>query len=630
MINLSQELTDASYENKVTVPTPSSPEELEIPEKIGKYEVCEQLGKGTCGVVHRGFDPFVQRNVAIKIAHARDESQDGTTSSAQTFFTEAHAAGKLQHPHIVSLFDAGIEGKLNYIVMEYLEGKTLETYTRGTERMPVEKAIDITFKCCKALDYSHSQGVVHRDIKPTNIMITGDGDVKIMDFSIALMNANQAPGERSGGAVGTPGYMSPEQVLGKDIGATSDLYSLAVVMYEMLTGKRLFDSKTMRELFVSIIREPAPKLTSVRGDLPPELSQILEKALRKKPSDRFQTGQEFAVALGRVFDRLRLTEKHVSRSENRNMLQNLNFFNGFTDIEIDQILDASQLIQYKQGEVIINEGDVDNAFYIIVVGSAGVHKATVLLDTLREGDCFGEIGFLMQTKRTASVVASSDMLVLKVNALLMDQVALETQLHYYKAFVETLVYRLSVTSARLSALRASNEAAKVRSAERKLAHTGPRTRVPEKTRARPEPGTNRTPETAAAKSNDQRNESKSTAPPEQSDEPRREASEPAPELPAATQSADTPPAPELPEATTRQAAAQSTSESPGEAQQRSLPLSTPEQPGDIQPVGPPRPSAEQAGAGAAVQQPAQQQQSEASGQPQSAQKTQPFPVVPSQ
>ena len=469
MINLSQELTDADYARKVTVPATNATDGLDIPEKIGKYEVCEQLGKGTCGVVHRGFDPFVQRNVAIKIAHQRKDSEGSSGSSTQTFFTEAHAAGKLQHPHIVSLFDAGIEGTLNYIVMEYLEGETLEKFTRGVQRIPVDMAIDVVFKCCKALDYSHSQGVVHRDIKPTNIMITKDGDVKIMDFSIALMNANQAPGERSGGAVGTPGYMSPEQVLGKEISATSDLYSLAVVMFEMLTGKRLFDSKTMRELFVSIIREPAPKLSSVRSDLPAELSQILEKALRKKPADRFQTGQEFAVGLGRVFDKLRLSEKHVSRSENRNMLQNLNFFNGFTDVEIDQILDASHLIQYKQDEVIINEGDVDNAFYIIVVGSAGVHKASILLDTLRVGDCFGEIGFLMQTKRTASIIASSDMLVLKVNALLMDQVAMETQLHYYKAFVETLVYRLSVTSARLSALRASHETAKTQMSTRSAA-----------------------------------------------------------------------------------------------------------------------------------------------------------------
>ncbi len=455
MINLSQELTDADYSQKVTQPHGKAAD-FEVPNKIAKYEVCELLGKGTCGVVHRGYDPFVQRNVAIKISHTRAELDGEQGSAAQTFFTEAHAAGKLQHPHIVGLFDAGIEGECNYIVMEYLEGETLEQYTRGIKRLSVDKAVDIAYKCCKALDYSHSQGVVHRDIKPTNVMITTDGDVKIMDFSIALMNANQAPGERSG-AVGTPGYMSPEQVLGKEIGPTSDLYSLAVVLFEMLTGKRLFASRTMRELFVSIIREPAPKLSSVREDLPGELTQILEKALRKKPEERYQSGQEFAVALGRLFDRLRLTEKHVSRSENRNMLQNLNFFNGFADNEIDEILDASHLIQYKQGETIINEGDVDSCFYIIVVGAAGVHKAGVLLDTLREGDCFGEIGFLMQTKRTASVIASSDMLVLKVNALLMDQVPTETQLHYYKAFVETLVYRLSVTSARLSALRASTE-----------------------------------------------------------------------------------------------------------------------------------------------------------------------------
>ena len=141
------------------------------------------------------------------------------------------------------------------------------------------------------------------------------------------------------------------------------------------------------------------------------------------------------------------------------MLQNLNFFNGFTDGEIDEILDASHLIQYRKDEVIINEGEMDSSFYIIVVGSASVHKRGTLLDTLREGDCFGEIGFLTQTKRTATIMATSDMLVLKVNSLVMGDLSTDTQLHYYKAFTETLIYRLSVTSARLSAAHATKRSA---------------------------------------------------------------------------------------------------------------------------------------------------------------------------
>jgi len=207
------------------------------PDKVGKYEVRGELGRGSCGVVYKGFDPFVLRDVAIKIL-AQDPAKFAAASVEQgraSFFTEARAAGMLQHPHIVSLYDAGIEGELCYIVMEYIDGDTLAPLCKRTgPRTPVERVIEIAFKCARGLDYSHSKGVLHRDIKPSNIMIARDGVPKIMDFSIAEITAQPA---KLGGIVGSPMFMSPEQVRAEALGPTSDLYSLGAVARRAAAGR---------------------------------------------------------------------------------------------------------------------------------------------------------------------------------------------------------------------------------------------------------------------------------------------------------------------------------------------------------------------------------------------------------
>ena len=200
------------------------------PQKVGKYELRGEIGRGSCGVVYKGFDPFVQRDVAVKVARhdpSKIASSTSTEESRHSFFVEARAAGMLQHPHIVGLYDAGAEVDLSYIVMEYIDGDTLMPMCKksGT-RMPVEQVVEIAFKCAKALDFSHGKGVMHRDIKPSNIMLTKDGVPKIMDFSIAEINAQ--PGAM-GGVVGSPSYMSPEQVRAESLTPASDLYGLGAV-----------------------------------------------------------------------------------------------------------------------------------------------------------------------------------------------------------------------------------------------------------------------------------------------------------------------------------------------------------------------------------------------------------------
>jgi eukaryotic-like serine/threonine-protein kinase len=422
-----------------------------VPQKIGKYEIRGEIGRGSCGVVYKGFDPFVQRDVAIKVAQQDPTRMSGASAEQghASFFTEARAAGMLQHPHIVATWDAGAEGGFNYIVMEYVDGDTLMPLCRKKgPRAPVEQVLDISFKCAKALDYSHSKGVLHRDIKPSNIMITRDGVPKIMDFSIAEISA--APSQLSG-VVGSPMYMAPEQCRGEALGPQTDLYALGAVMFHLLAGEAPFNAEEVKRLFVLIKTQPAPPLQVIRPELPVQLCEIVDRLLSKDMADRYATGGELAVALTRLSDKLNSADKQVTRRENRDSLRRLNFFNAFADEEIDEIIKAGSMLTYQPGQTIIEEDALENAFYLLVAGNAEVRKKGKALHTLGKGDPFGEVGFLTRAKRTASVVATSSALALKINATLMDRVSQDCQLKFYKVFTETLIYRLSMTSAKLSA-----------------------------------------------------------------------------------------------------------------------------------------------------------------------------------
>ena len=424
----------------------------DAPGRIGKYEIRGVLGKGASGLVYKGFDPFVQREVAVKIAlHMTEDKHAGNfEAQARNFFIEARAAGMLNHPNIIGLFDAGMEDDLCYIVMEFVDGDTLLPWCRRTgPRLPVEKIVDIGLRCARGLDYSHSKGVLHRDIKPSNIMITLDGTPKIMDFSIAELNEPRE-GEASM-AVGSPLYMSPEQVMRQPIGPTSDLFSLGAVLYQLFTGEPPFFSPHLPGLFAAIRNQPAPNLSLKRGDVSRDLCNILAKLLAKKPADRYQNGMDLATDLLREYERLRASDAQSTRRENRDSLRGLAFFNAFTEGEIDEILSASQLKTFPAGSTMVQEGDVESAFYILAMGQALVRKGGKPLHVLGKGDCFGEISLLSGMRRTASVEAVSTVLALRINATLLENLATDSQLRFYKTFTQTLIYRLTMVNARLSA-----------------------------------------------------------------------------------------------------------------------------------------------------------------------------------
>lgn len=424
------------------------------PAKIGKYQVQEEVGRGACGVVYKGHDPFVKRDVAIKVALRTPESSTEPGDAHElAFFTEARAAGMLQHPNIVATYDAGVEENLNYIVMEFIEGDTLQPRcTPQAALLSIEQVLDIGYKCAKALDYAHSKGVLHRDIKPSNIMLTRDGVPKLMDFSIAQINAGQ-PQETATAVLGSPLYMSPELIRKQPPGPASDLYALGAVLFQMLSGRPPFSADAGLPALLHQIRNiPAPRVDVLRKDIPKPLADIVVRLLLKDPAQRYTSGHELAVALGRLHDQVAASGRQNERRNVHNWLTRLHFFNTFSDEEIDEILDASSMNTYAAGQTLIEEGALENALFIIAVGRAEVRKAGKRLHTLEKGDCAGEIGFLSAARRSASVVAETQVMALKVNATLMDKVSRDCQLRFYKVFTETLIYRLSLTSARLSSL----------------------------------------------------------------------------------------------------------------------------------------------------------------------------------
>lgn len=425
-----------------------------MPGKLGKYEVQQELSRGAMGIVYLGYDPFIDRPVAIKVAFIESlNDPDSGARYRRMFFNEAHTAGLLTHPNIISIYDAGVDADTCYIVMEYVDGgKTLKDYCRPENLLPVDRVVEIIFKCAKALDYAHRQGVIHRDIKPSNILFTPDQDVKIGDFSIAHISKADSTETQPLGMIGSPRYMSPEQLREDIIGTQTDLFSLGVIMYELLTGKHPFNANSFSRLVSKILNEDPPRIREIRSDLPDALDVIVSKLLHKDLNERYRMGLELASDLSRVFESLEGPEEEVSEQERFNSVKQLDFFTGFPDAEIWEILRASNWQDYAANEQIIVEGDVDDCFYIIVTGSVAVKKNDQTIRILEKGDCFGEMGYLTKTKRTATIVANEDTSLLKVNSTVISQVSLNCQVRFLKVFLRTLIYRLSATTERASGI----------------------------------------------------------------------------------------------------------------------------------------------------------------------------------
>jgi serine/threonine protein kinase len=423
---------------------------MNIPEKLGKYEVIECVGRGSMGIVYAGHDPFADRKVAIKVCSISDENESQSSRLAKKlFFNEAHTTGSLDHPNILSVLDAGEDGEQPYIVLEFLDGgDTLKSYIDKENLLSIERAVEILFQCAKALDYAHRRGVIHRDIKATNIMLTADGRVKICDFGIAQYS--MADETQVMGLLGSPRYMSPEQAREEDVTSQTDIYSLGVVAYEVLTGRAPCAANGLSKLINQILHEEPTPIRDIRPEVPEKLAQIVAKAMAKDLDVRYKAGQEMAVDLAGLFAHLEAPAEPPPDEDKFSSVRNLAFFNEFADEEVSEVIAAAEWKQFQPLDSIVDEGTLEHSFFIIVSGDVAVVKNAKQISTLSKGDCFGEMSYVSKTQRSASIVAVSDVELLRIDAALMEQASTATQLRFNQIFLRTLIERLATTSEELA------------------------------------------------------------------------------------------------------------------------------------------------------------------------------------
>lgn len=263
--------------------------------KLGKYEIRRELGRGAMGVVYEGYDPFIQRTVAIKTIQKKMFDRFELEEALGRFRREAQAAGRLSHPGVVGVYEYGEEGDIGYIAMEFVEGSELkDVFDRG-DNLSIARSAEIMAQLLDALDYSHKQGVVHRDIKPSNILITREGRVKIADFGIARIESSELT--RAGSVLGTPIYMSPEQFLGEGVDPRTDIYSAGVILYQLLTGARPFTGDSMVVIMNKVLHSDMRQPSALNRDISRALEEVVKKAMARQPRDRFQSAAAFATAL---------------------------------------------------------------------------------------------------------------------------------------------------------------------------------------------------------------------------------------------------------------------------------------------------------------------------------------------
>jgi serine/threonine protein kinase len=419
-----------------------------FPEKIGKYEIVSVAGSGAMGDVYVAYDPFIDRTVAIKVCTHGDDSESALVAR-KLFVNEAQAAGALDHANILKIYDAGEEDGQPYIVMEYIaEAQTLRSYCTPENLLPIPQIIRIVRQCAEALDYAHGRGVLHRDIKPANLMLTRDGQVKIGDFGIAKRLTNEDTGTRR--MVGSPRYMSPEQVNNEAVTTQTDLYSLGVSMYELLAGKPPFTARGLSQL-VMMIRCEEPKPLRVHcADIPEPLEAIVKRAMEKSLEWRYQSGGEMAADLASLHEQIQRQAIILSPEQRFSAVRKLRFFAEFSDSELREVLDVASWEHYPSGSHIITEGSLEQSLYVLIAGEVTIAVGDRVVGTLVEGDCVGELSYLSNSKRSASILAIDDVSALKIDTALLDWASIPVQMRFNKAFQQVLIERLARTTFELA------------------------------------------------------------------------------------------------------------------------------------------------------------------------------------
>ena len=421
-------------------------------ERIGKYPVKRRIGEGATSEVFLCDDPFNAREVAVKLVYSEafNDPQRGKLVR-KLFVTEASLAGKLQHPHICEIYDAVSEDDLHYIVMEYVDGGTLEQYCRADSLLPIDRVMEIAFKCSRALDFAQRMGVTHRDIKPANILHAGETEVKITDFGAALVAAGDTTQVT---AIGSPAYMSPEQVKEQPLTHQTDIYSVGVVMYHLLTGRLPYQATNNFSLIYQITNVEPPVPSSYRAEIPGVVDEIVRRAMAKNLDDRYLQWEQFSRDLAEVVrsDVPATRSEAFSDADKFETLRALPFFENFLDAELWEVARISSWRTAAAGEQLMREGETGTYFCVLAEGQVTVSKRGKLLTVLKPGEPFGEMAYLSRTARlrVADVTVAADAKIITVPTAMLEQATEGCRHKFDRAFMDILVERLSMANLRLS------------------------------------------------------------------------------------------------------------------------------------------------------------------------------------
>ena len=411
--------------------------------RVGKYDVVSTLGEGATSTVYLCRDAFANREVAVKVVTQSVLKDLGSGKLMERLFTtEASLAGKLNHPHIVQIYDAVADDNLAYIVMEYVDGGTLQRFTKPDNLLGIGDVIELVCKCARALDYASQQGVIHRDIKPANIMLMENNDVKITDFgsaAIAKADATMIDG------IGTPAYMSPEQHLNKPLNHQTDIYALGIVMFQLLTGRAPFQAENIAGLAYQVLNSNAPLPSEFRRDVPLELDMIVIRALQRDTDKRYQTWAQLIDELSSMMrGATALPKQGVFETERFNSLRKLSFFKDFADADLWEVLRFSEWLTVPKDQTILREGDAGGFFFILISGDVRVTRKRKLIAILKAGECLGEMSFLgvPEKLRTADVTVIHEVCMIKIPVSAYRKATDSCRIRFEHAFLSVLVDRL--------------------------------------------------------------------------------------------------------------------------------------------------------------------------------------------
>jgi eukaryotic-like serine/threonine-protein kinase len=426
----------------------ASPFELDLKLQVGKYDIRKLLGKGATGTVYLAVDTFSGKEVALKTIEPEvfRDPEFGTVHRTQ-FLAEASLAGKLKHPHIVAILDAVVLEDSGYIAMELVTGGDLSQHAVAGRLLPVADVLQIGFKCCGALEYAHREGIVHRDLKPANILVARGTEVKISDFGAALLRKTQAIQTAS---MGSPAYMSPEQVEHKPLTYHSDMYSLGVVLYELLTGRKPFMADTIEALVQKILRQDPPLPSTLRSGVPKSVDAIVLRALGKKPEHRYKTWAEFALELSSAV-KLVVPAEVIPDSEKYVALKRVEMLIGLSDAELWEMVSAGNWMRVTPKKVLMRENDEGTSFFFLARGQVKVTRQGRLLNMVDEREFFGEMAYIRGAKspRHATVESMTELLLAEFEPDAVVKMSEGAQLHLTRALVRNLADRLELANTRL-------------------------------------------------------------------------------------------------------------------------------------------------------------------------------------